>query len=52
MNAAIRRHVRQRAQDRCEYCGLRQEHSPLAALQIEHITPRKHGGSDELENLA
>jgi hypothetical protein len=52
MNAATRAEVRQRAGDRCEYCQLRQIDSPLAALHIEHIVPRKHGGGDELENLA
>lgn len=52
MDAATRRLVRHRADDRCEYCGLRQEQSPLAALQIEHIIPKKHGGSDDPENLA
>lgn len=44
--------VRDRADDRCEYCRLRQEHSPLAALQIEHIVPKKHRGTDSLDNLA
>ena len=29
-----------------------QDHSPLASLHIEHIRPRKHGGSDDLGNLA
>ena len=24
----------------------------MAPLQIEHIIPKKHGGSDEIENLA
>ena len=43
--------VRQRAANRCEYCGLRQEDSPLALLHIEHIRPRKHGGSDHESNL-
>ncbi len=52
MDAATKRLVRQRANDRCEYCGLHQNQSPLATLQIEHVTPRKHGGGDELENLA
>ena len=52
IDAATKRHVRQRAHQRCEYCGLHQDHSPLAALQIEHINPKKHGGSDEGENLA
>ena len=52
MDAATRQHVRDRAGNRCEYCGLRQKHSPLAPLQIEHIIPKKHGGSDESDNLA
>lgn len=52
MDAATKRLVRERAGNRCEYCRLHQEHSPLAVLQIEHINPRKHGGTDVLENLA
>ena len=52
MDAATRVRVRQRARDRCEYCTLHQEDSPLASLQIEHIRPRKHGGTDDLGNLA
>jgi hypothetical protein len=52
MNAATRSQVFQRARFRCEYCGLHQDQSPLAALHVEHILPRKHGGSDSPENLA
>lgn len=52
MDESIRQFVRERADFRCEYCQLRQEDSPLAALQIEHIIPRKHGGEDEPGNLA
>jgi hypothetical protein len=52
MDAATRSLVRQRAGNRCEYCGRRQEESPLATLHVEHIVPRKHGGSDDPENLA
>ena len=52
MDIATRRLVRQRAADRCEYCGLHEEHSPLATLQLEHIVPKKHGGTDNLNNLA
>lgn len=52
MNEATRTFVRDRAGDACEYCGLSQHDSPLAALQVDHITPRQHGGSDDLDNLA
>jgi hypothetical protein len=52
MNAATRSQVCNRAGFRCEYCGLHQDQSPLAALHVEHILPRKHGGSDDLDNLA
>ena len=52
MDAATRNLVRRRAGDRCEYCGLHQDLSPLAALQIEHVRPRKHGGTDDPDNLA
>jgi len=51
MDPALRELVRQRAEDRCEYCRLHQDHSPFS-LQVEHIIPRKHGGSDDLTNLA
>ena len=52
IDAATKRLVRQRAANRCEYCGLHQDHSPLATLQIEHINPKKHGGADDHDNLA
>jgi 5-methylcytosine-specific restriction endonuclease McrA len=48
---AARAFVRQRAANRCEYCHLHQDDSPLAALHLEHIRPRKHGGSDDESNL-
>lgn len=51
MNDATRDLVRRRANHRCEYCQLHQDDSPLAALHIEHIRPRKHGGTDDDSNL-
>lgn len=51
MDAQTRAAVRERAAERCEYCQRRQIDSPLVPLQIEHIIPRKHGGSDDLDNL-
>lgn len=49
---ALRDLVRSRAEGRCEYCGLKQALVPLAVFHIEHVVPRKHGGSDEPDNLA
>lgn len=51
MTEATRAFVRKRAGNQCEYCRLHQDDSPLAALHIEHIRPRKHGGSDIESNL-
>jgi HNH endonuclease len=52
MDPATRSLVAERARNRCEYCQLHQDDSPLAPLHVEHIIPRKHGGSDDLDNLA
>ena len=52
MDEATKAYVRKRAAHRCEYCQLHQDDSPLAKLHIEHIIPKKHGGADDLNNLA
>ena len=52
MTEALRQFVRERAGHRCEYCHLHQDDSPLAALHIEHVRPRKPGGTDDDGNLA
>ncbi len=52
MNESIKELVRQRAGNRCEYCHLHQDDSPLAVLHIEHIVPKKHGGADDTDNLS
>lgn len=52
MDAATRRLARDRAGDRCEYCGLAQGDLPYARFHVEHIVPRQHGGSDDDANLA
>lgn len=33
---------------RCAYCGTKLEYKEL---QVDHIKPRLHGGSDDIENL-
>ena len=52
IGAQTRTQVRERAQNACEYCHLHQNDSPLAALHVEHVIPKSHGGSDDLDNLA
>ena len=52
MSPSTRARVRERAGHRCEYCLLHRDESPLAVLHIEHILPKIHGGTDDLENLA
>ena len=52
MDAALRRRVRARAGDRCEYCRLHQDDEPFFRLQIEHVRAKQHGGADDVDNLA
>lgn len=52
MDESLRNSVRTRADHRCEYCQREQADSPLISLHIEHVIPRKHGGDDNLDNLA
>ena len=51
INAATRDLVRRRADNRYEYCLLRQEYSELTH-HVEHIVSKQHGGSDDADNLA
>lgn len=51
IDGRVRDLVRRRANDRCEYCRLRQEHSRLTH-HIEHIVAKQHDGSDAVDNLA
>jgi hypothetical protein len=52
MDTSTRALVRERADNRCEYCQLPQDDSPLAALHIEPIFPKTHGDSDDMDSLA
>ncbi len=52
MENAIRALVWQRAGGYCEYCRLHQNDTPFSTFHIDHVIPRKHGGTDDLENLA
>lgn len=41
--AALRQSVVQRAQGRCEYCLIHEDHT-LLAHHVDHVIARKHGG--------
>jgi hypothetical protein len=52
MSHPQREAVRLRSGGRCEYCRLPDMSLAPEDFHVEHIIPRKHGGSDRLENLA
>jgi 5-methylcytosine-specific restriction endonuclease McrA len=47
----VRQQVQERAKYRCEYCHLPERFS-FQPYQIDHVVARKHGGTDEISNLA
>lgn len=49
--AALRRLVIERAENRCEYCGLSQI-SQIATFHIDHVVPIAAGGETTEDNLA
>lgn len=51
ISAALRRQVRERARERCEYCLLA-EVQAFFPHEPDHIISQKHGGKTVLENLA
>lgn len=50
MKVALVLRVRQRADDRCEYCQLPQSAYKLR-FPIDHVIARQHGGKTEASNL-
>ena len=48
ISGSIKVRVLTRAKGRCECCGA---HEHQRALEVDHIVPRNHGGSDDLSNL-
>jgi len=46
----MRAHIRSRSNERCGYCQSAQRYV-FAPLEIDHIIPTAHGGTDEEENL-
>ena len=51
MDAATKRFVQARANERCEYCRLPQAAQPYATFHIDHVVPRTHGSGDESLNI-
>lgn len=51
LTSEIRRAVRERAGDRCEYCGILQNRFQLVTFHVEHVIARQHGGNNDLSNL-
>ncbi len=51
MNAELRRMVRERAGDCCEYCGITQQEEGWSRFHVEHVVARQHKGGDSQENL-
>jgi hypothetical protein len=52
MRRPVRRFVRHRAGQRCEYCRLHESDQPLLPFHLEHIVAKKHHGSNAPANLA
>ena len=48
ISGSIRYRVFTRAKGRCECCGA---HEHQAALEVDHIIPKNHGGSDDISNF-
>lgn len=48
ISGTIKYEVLKRASTRCELCGVSNSER---ALEVDHIVPRNHGGSDDLANL-
>jgi len=51
MEAPLRKLVRERAGNRCEYCRIHQNQDPFFAFHIDHVIARQHGGKTEPGNL-
>jgi hypothetical protein len=52
MDKTTRHLVRQRADNRCEYCQLHQSNESALPFHLDHVIAIKHRGSDDMENLA
>jgi hypothetical protein len=51
ISVSVRQFVADRASSRCEYCKVHQQDT-FFAFQIDHVVSLKHGGKNEIDNLA
>jgi hypothetical protein len=51
ISAELRKRVRERARNLCEYCLLHEDDTHFGC-QVDHIISEKHGGQTEADNLA
>lgn len=51
VDAYTKRRIRERAENRCEYCRIHQDYYRVA-FHSEHIVARQHGGTEDEGNLA
>jgi HNH endonuclease len=47
----LRLKIAKRAENRCEYCRIHED-DMFIGFEIDHIIANKHGGGNEIENLA
>lgn len=52
MDATTRTIVRERAEWRCEYCGIPEAATPFVPFHVEHVIAQQHLIDDSLQNLA
>jgi hypothetical protein len=52
MDATTRTIVRERAEWRCEYCGIPETATPFVPFHVEHVIAQQHLIDDSLQNLA
>ena len=51
MDVALRRLVRERARNRCEYCGIHQDQDAFFTFPVDHIIALQHSGKTDATNL-
>lgn len=50
ISTALRKRIREQSKDRCGYC-LSEQRYVMGRLEIDHILPQAHGGTDDETNL-